>query len=97
MTEAQFNTTKNELRHALEKIAEAVKKGELEGDQAKIFRPQIKELWLMESLEFEGYSRYVALKEDLNMSIELLNQDKKNVESLKRILSLKKAMQRGRG
>lgn len=65
MTEAQFNSTKKELRHALEKIAEAVKKGELMKDQAIPFRKNIIDLWMMEELGFEHYKMYAGMQSNL--------------------------------
>lgn len=65
MTEAQFNSIKKELRNALEKIAEAVRKGELTKDQAIPFRKNIIDLWMMEELGFEHYKMYAGMQSNL--------------------------------
>ena len=65
MNRQKFETTKSELRSGLEQIAESVRKGELTKDQAKPFRQNIIDLWMMEELGYEHYKMYAGMQSQL--------------------------------
>ena len=65
MNRQKFEQTKSELRSGLEQIAESVRNGELTKDQAKPFRKNIIDLWMMEELGYEHYKMYAGMQSQL--------------------------------